>query len=142
LMCSDGPELPSFGSTHPSPTGYGLVALNIFQIRRQPQHRGPLSFIAILVKDRGSGSFKWPSCEFFIVWYWYAFSCQKWLIILHSCSCAPPPTRLMAFGWSLLQDRLCLAWVAAAAASFILDFRVIKLGSWWISHFLGIWRRH
>lgn len=24
---------------------------------------------------------------------------------------------------------------------FILDFRVIKPGSWWISH-LGIWRRH
>jgi hypothetical protein len=99
-MCSDGPELPSLGSTHPSSTWYGLVALNTFSDTEATAAPRP----AFVYRYFGKRQREWV--------IQMAIVSQKWLIILHSCSCAPPLTRLMAFGWSLLQDRLRLAWVA------------------------------
>jgi hypothetical protein len=61
LMCSDGQELPSWGApTHLQP-GMGYCgSQHIFRYGGNRGTAAPPSFIAILVKDRGSGSFKWP----------------------------------------------------------------------------------
>lgn len=112
------PELPplSLGSTHPFPTGYGLVALNSQHICRYRGNHHPSILSAFVYHYFGKRQKDWVIQIMAIMWVLLLFGVgmlfcvENGILFLTFMLLCSFTDKTDGFGWSQLRALLCWAW--------------------------------